>query len=214
MLNTLLQPSAVTSLLHLLQAAQPFLTPCWCRLADTCIRLLNISELFSVSHTMDFSRLLRDVRGCSPSNDMSALLCAIRPFCSDEELRMLQMYEQFQQMQKMMDMWKMFSDLMPDAGNASGAASPFDSLAGLFGSGNGNNFGDIFSAFMNMQGTATAPTDTPFSTNQTANSSENSSANTFTTDSAPGEHTEESPNPLLSFLSPEQLALYNSILAD
>ena len=178
MLDTFLQPSAVTRLIHLLQAAQPFLTPSWNRLADMCIRLLNISELLFHPHASDFSRLLRDVRGCTPSNDMSALLCAIRPFCSDEELQMLQMYEQFRQMQKMMDMWKMFSDLMPDAGTASGAASPFDNLAGLFGV------------------TAHPSEDAPFSSGPQP-------------DLQP-----EAPNPLLSFLSPEQLALYNSILAD
>ena len=197
MLDTFLQPSAVTRLIHLLQAAQPFLTPSWNRLADMCIRLLNISELLFHPHASDFSRLLRDVRGCTPSNDMSALLCAIQPFCSDEELQMLQMYEQFRQMQKMMDMWKMFSDLMPDAGTASGAASPFDNLAGLFG--------------VTAQPSKDAPffsgpeTDRP--TTQAASLSEDSSG-------PQPELQPEAPNPLLSFLSPEQLALYNSILAD
>lgn len=152
MLDALLQPSTVTRLLHLLQAAQPFLTPSWSRLADMCIRLLSISELFSGSRKTDFTRLLHDVRGCTPSNDMNALLCAIRPFCSEEELQMLQMYEQFKQMQQAMDMYKMFSDLMPSA--------------------------------------AESPTPEPVT------------------------RAEGTANPLLSFLSPEQLELYNSILSD
>ena len=152
MLDALLQPSTITRLLHLLQAAQPFLTPSWSRLADMCIRLLSISELFSGSHKTDFTRLLHDVRGCTPSNDMNALLCAIRPFCSEEELQMLQMYEQFKQMQQAMDMYKMFSDLMPSPSESS---TP-EPVTGA-------------------EGTA---------------------------------------NPLLSFLSPEQLELYNSILSD
>lgn len=172
MLDALLQPATVTRLLHLLQAAQPFLTPSWSRLADMCIRLLNISELLFNPRKTDISRLLSDIRGCTPSNDMNALLCAIRPFCSDGELQMLQMYEQFQQMQKAMDMWKMFSDLMPDADGSPGTTSPFDTLAGLFGSG--------------------ADTSTPKSSYET----------------------EATTNPLLAFLSPEQLSLYNSILAD
>lgn len=197
MLNTLLQPSAVTRLIHLLQAAQPFLTPSWNRLADMCIRLLNISELLLNPHASDVSRLLRDVRGCTPSNDMSALLCAIRPFCSDEELQMLQMYEQFQQMQKMMDMWKMFSDLMPDAGTASGAASSFDNLAGLFGV------------------TAQPSEDAPFSSRPEDGCPANQAAAPFEGSSAPQPDLQaEASNPLLAFLSPEQLALYNSILAD
>lgn len=174
MLDALLQPSTVTRLLHLLQAAQPFLTPSWSRLADMCIRLLSISELFSGSHKTDFPRLLHDICGCTPSNDMNALLCAIRPFCSEEELQMLQMYEQFKQMQQAMDMWKMFSDLMPDAGNG---------------------FDNIFSGFMNSGATPKE------SKSQVA---------------APDvmSDTSELSNPLLSFLSPEQLELYNSILSN
>ena len=162
MLDAFLQPSTVTRLLHLLQAAQPFLTPSWNRLADMCIRLLSICELFSNPPKTDFTRLLDDIRGCTPSNDMNALLCAIRPFCSEEELQMLQMYEQFQQMQKAMELWKMFSDIVPDE---SSTASPFDNLSGLF------------------------------------------NASAFGNNSVP-----ES-NPLLAFLSPEQLSLYNSILS-
>lgn len=174
MLDTFLQPSTITRLLHLLQAAQPFLTPNWNRLADMCIRLLSISELFSGSHRTDFTRILHDIRGCTPSNDMNALLCAIRPFCSDEELQMLQMYEQFKQMQQAMDMYKMFSDLMPGAGNG---------------------FDNIFSGFMHSD---------------TITSGEKTQA------AAPDamSDTSESSNPLLAFLSPEQLELYNSILSD
>ena len=196
MLDTVLQPSVVTRLIHLLQAAQPFLTPSWNRLADMCIRLLNISELLFHPRASDFSHLLRDVRGCTPSNDMSALLCAIRPFCSDEELQMLQMYEQFQQMQKMMDMWKMFSDLMPDAGN-------------------GNNYGDLFSVFTNMNANAQASEDAHFSSRPEDGCPANQAA--FPSESGSGPQPDlqaEASNPLLSFLSPEQLALYNSILAD
>lgn len=189
MLDTLLQPSAATRLLHLLQAAQPFLTPSWSRLADLCIRFLSISELFFTPRNHDLSHLLHDIRGCTPSNDMNALLCAIRPFCSEEELRMLQMYEQFQEMQKMMDLWKMFSDLMPDtSGTAatSGAASSFDNLSELFRSFTGENgFDNLFSGSMNPG-----------------------------TDSTPDQQTAQESNPILSLLSPEQLELYNSILAD
>ena len=180
MLDALLQPSTITRLLHLLQAAQPFLTPSWSRLADMCIRLLSISELFSGSRKTDFTRLLHDVRGCTPSNDMNALLCAIRPFCSEEELQMLQMYEQFKQMQQAMDMYKMFSDLMPSAADATG-----------------NGFDRMFSYFMNS----------PSAMHKTERPSESSTPEPVT-------GTEETANPLLSFLSPEQLELYNSILSD
>ena len=180
MLDTLLQPSAVTRLLHLLQAAQPFLTPSWSRLADLCIRFLSISDLFSSPRKTDIPQLLRDIRSCSPSNDINALLCAIRPFCSEEELQMLQMYEQFQQMQKAMDLWKMFSELIPD---------PTDPA--------GNGFGHMFSDFMNSQ-SHLHETETPPDT----------SASEPVTDTA------ATANPLLAFLSPEQLALYNSILTD
>jgi len=186
MLDTFLQPSAVTRLLHLLQAAQPFLTPSWSRLADLCIRILSISDLFSNPHKTDFARLLHDVRGCTPSNDMNALLCAIRPFCSEEELQMLQIYEQFKQMQKAMDLWKMFSDLMPDA---TGTNSPFDNLADLFRATTGNGFDNMFSDFMNVR-TATS---------EAENTTDSSASDT---------------DPLLAFLSPEQLSLYNSILSD
>lgn len=197
MLDTLLQPSAVTRLLHLLQAAQPFLTPSWSRLADLCIRFLNISDLFANPHKTNFSRLLHDVRGCTPSNDMNALLCAIRPFCSEEELQMLQMYEQFRQMQKMMDMWKMFSDLMPDTGGTSDTTSPFDNLFGLFRSfSDGNGFANPLSNFMNTD----------------AASCETVSPASATPESEDG--STQAPNPLLAFLSPEQLDLYNSILSD
>ncbi len=188
MLDTFLQPAAVTRLLHLLQAAQPFLTPSWNRLAEMCIRLLNISELLFNPRRTDISRLLHDVRGCTPSNDMNALLCAIRPFCSEEELQMLQMYEQFQQMQKAMEMWQMFSDLMPDANAASGTTSPFDNL---------------FSDFMNTRSSAPETEDA----DEAANTTDNSDSDSVT-------ETEQNTNPLLAFLSPEQLALYNSILAD
>ena len=174
MLDTFLHPSAVTRLLHLLQAAQPFLTPSWSRLADMCIRLLSISELFFNPHKTDFTRLLHDIRGCTPSDDINSLLCAIRPFCSEEELQMLQMYEQFKQMQKAMDMWKMFSDLMPDSGT--------------------DNF---FSAFMNTQNFSPEAEAPPDSSGPQSTSG-----------------TEADTNPLLSFLSPEQLELYNSILSD
>ncbi len=180
MLDALLQSSTVTRLLHLLQAAQPFLTPSWSRLADMCIRLLSISELFSGSRKTDFTRLLHDVRGCTPSNDMNALLCAIRPFCSEEELQMLQMYEQFKQMQQAMDLWKMFSDLMPDAADATG-----------------NGFDRMFSGFMNS----------PSAMHKTESPSESSTPEPVTV-------AEGTANPLLSFLSPEQLELYNSILSD
>lgn len=215
--DILLQPSTVTRLLHLLQAAQPFLTPCWCRLADMCIRLLNISELFVTPRRMNLTGLIRDIRGCTPSDDMSALLCAIRPFCSDEELRMLQMYEQFQQMQKMMDMWKIFSDLMPDSNNAGGTSgnASFDNLAGLFRSfSDGNGFDDILSNFMNSQNTSRkAEAQTPEPT-ESEDCSRCSSGNTEP--SAPCGEQQSTPdaNPLLSFLSPEQLSLYNSILSD
>ena len=180
MLDALLQPSTITRLLHLLQAAQPFLTPSWSRLADMCIRLLSISELFSGSRKIDFTRLLHDVRGCTPSNDMNALLCAIRPFCSEEELQVLQMYEQFKQMQQAMDMYKMFSDLMPDSADATG-----------------NGFDRMFSGFMNSQNTM----------HETEGSSDASAPE-------PVPDAEPNANPLLAFLSPEQLALYNSILSD
>ena len=177
MLDALLQPSTITRLLHLLQAAQPFLTPSWSRLADMCIRLLSISDLFSHPCKTDFHRLLHDIRGCTPSNDMNALLCAIRPFCSEEELQMLQMYEQFKQMQQAMDMWKMFSDLMPDS--------------------TGTGFDSMFSGFMNSQNTM----------HETEGSSDASAPE-------PVPDAEPNANPLLAFLSPEQLALYNSILSD
>lgn len=169
MLDTLLQPSAVTRLLYLLQAAQPFLTPSWKRLAEHCIRLLSLSDLFFNPHRTDFSRLLRDIRGCTPSDDMNALFRAIRPFCTEEELQMLQMYEQFRQMQRAMEMWQMFSDLMPDvppSGDVPASQSPFDHPAGHF---------------------------------QSVPEPEDSS---------------DSANPLLAFLSPEQLSLYNSILSE
>ena len=197
MLDALLQPSTVTRLLHLLQAAQPFLTPNWCRLADMCIRLLNISELFRGPRKPDFAGLLRDVRGCTPSDDMNSLLCAIRPFCSEEELRMLQMYEQFQQMQQMMDMWKMFSDLMPATDKTSGPFSPFDALSGLFGAGSDPKFADLFSAFMQPKSTV-PPTETP----------------PVSTPLASESHAAQDSNPFLAFLSPEQLSLYNSILSE
>ena len=177
MLDSLLQPSTVTRLLHLLRAAQPFLTPNWCRLADMCISLLSISELFFHPHKLDVIGLLRNVRGCTPSDDMNSLLCAIRPFCSEEELQMLQMYEQFQQMQKALDMWKLFSDLMPGAQESS---STFEQLSGLFGTSGANS--------------------PPFS-----DSSEKENTD--------GTHTDDT-NPLLSFLTPEQLSLYNHILSD
>lgn len=198
MLDSLLQPSAVTRLLHLLQAAQPFLTPSWNRLADMCIRLLNISELLFNPRKTDLSRLLHDVRGCTPANDMNALLCAIRPFCSDEELQIIQMYEQFQQMQKAMEMWKMFSNLMPDATES---ASPFDNLSSLFGASNGNNFDNMFSAFMNAKPVAQEANDTSKAEYAAARSPSESSS-----------ETEADSNPLLAFLSPEQLSLYNNIL--
>ena len=193
MLDTLLQPSAATRLLHLLQAAQPFLTPNWSRLADLCIRFLSICDLFLTPREHSISHLLHDIRGCAPSNNMNALLCAIRPFCSEDELRMLQMYEQFQQMQKMMDMWKIFSDLMPNTecgDGTSDAASPFSNLAGLLRSvNNENGFDNIISDFMNSQATS------------------------CTTAAHPAPATQDA-NPLLAFLSPEQLELYNSILAE
>ncbi len=200
MLDTLLQPAAVTRLLHLLQAAQPFLTPSWNRLADMCIRLLSISELFFSPRKTDFTRLLQDIRGCTPSDDMNALLCAIRPFCSEEELQMLQMYEQFKQMQKAMEMWKMFSDLMPDASGTcgtSGTASPFDNLAGLFGPTGGTGFDNMFSDFMNTRST----------TSETEDTTDSSGAESV-------DETEQNVNPLLAFLSPEQMSIYNSILTD
>ncbi len=204
MLDTFLQPAAVTRLLHLLQAAQPFLTPSWNRLADMCIRLLNISELLFNPRRTDISRLLHDVRGCTPSNDMNALLCAIRPFCSEEELQMLQMYEQFQQMKKAMEMWQMFSDLMPDADAASGATSPFDNLAGLFRSSAGSNeFGNRFSGFTNSR-----------SATPEAKNADEAASTTDNSDSESVTEAEQNTNPLLAFLSPEQLALYNNILAD
>lgn len=169
---TALHPSAVTRLLHLLQAAQPFLTPSWSRLVDLCIRLLYLSDLFSNPEKTDVTHLLHDIRGCTPSNDMDALLCAIRPFCLERELQMLQMYEQFQQMQKAMEMWKIFSDIMPDMTDTTGT-----------------DFSNLFSGFMNIQ--------SPVSESETASGA-----------SAPDSAS------LLAFLTPEQLSLYNSILAD
>ena len=165
-LDTFLQPSGATRLLHLLQAAQPFLTPSWCKLADLCIRFLSITELVSNPQHHNFQRLFLDARNCSPTENMDALLSAIRPFCLEEELKLLQMFEQFQQMQKAMDLWKMFSDLAPDI------MPDMDIIPNVFRS---------------EQDTA----DTPPIQNQTEN------------DSA-----------FLAFLSPEQRALYDSILAD
>lgn len=151
MQDTVLHPSAVTRLLQLLQAALPFLTPGWKRLADLCIRFLYLSDFLSNPGRTDISRLLYDIRGCTLSDDMNALICAIRPFCLENELQMLQMYEQFMQMQSAMEMWKMFSDLMPESG---------------------------------------------------------------TVQTAPDGECDTAGNPLLSFLSPEQLELYHEILSD
>jgi len=191
MLDTFLQPSVITRLLHLLQAAQPFLTPSWSRLADLCIRLLSISELFSGSRNTDFTQLLHDIRGCTPSNDMNALICAIRPFCSEEELQMLQMYEQFKQMQQAMDMWKMFSDLMPDSGAD-----------------------NMFSAFMNTHGVTHETKASRATPPEATDTSENRSINTVSSTPLSASGDGPDTNPLLAFLSPEQLALYNSILSD
>ena len=165
-LDTYLQPSGATRLLHLLQAAQPFLTPSWCKLADLCIRFLSITELVSNPQSHNFQRLFRDARNCSPSENMDALLCAIRPFCLEEELKLLQMFEQFQQMQKAMDLWKMFSDLAPDF------MQDMDIVS------------DVFQPEPDT-------TDAPPIHNRTGD------------DSA-----------FLAFLSPEQRALYDSILAE
>ena len=112
--DTYLHPAGTAHFLHLLQAARPFLTPSWCSLADLCIRLLTIFEFVSNPHCRNFQRLLSDARSNAPTDNMDALLGAIRPFCLDEELKLLQMFEQFQQMQKAMDLWKMFSDIAPD----------------------------------------------------------------------------------------------------
>lgn len=173
MLEAALPLGNTTRLLRLLQAALPFLTPSWHRLADRCIRFLSISEFISECNKSNVSELLHDIRGCAPANDINALLGAIRPFCLEEELSMLRMYEQFQQLQKTMELWKMFSDLMPEDGTAA----------------------DMFSAFSNKAGNAF--------TQEAASKSDAQS--TPKPDGAP--------NPLLSFLSPEQLALYNSILS-
>ena len=111
--DTYLRPDNTARLLHLLQAARPFLTPSWCNLADLCIRFLTILEFAANPHRYNLHHLLSDARNCTPTDNMDALLCAIRPFCLEEELKYLQMFEQFQQMQKAMDLWQMFSDITP-----------------------------------------------------------------------------------------------------
>lgn len=111
--DTYLQPDNTARLLRLLQAARPFLTPSWCSLADLCIRFLTILEFASNPHRYNLHHLLSDARNCTPTDNMDALLCAIRPFCLEEELKYLQMFEQFQQMQKAMDLWQMFSEITP-----------------------------------------------------------------------------------------------------
>lgn len=168
-LDAFLQPSGATRLLHLLHAAQPFLTPSWCRLTDLCICFLNVVELVSNPQNHNVHRLLQDVRACSPTDNMDGLLCAIRPFCLEEELKYLQMFEQFQQMQKAMDLWQMFSDLAPDF------------MA------NTENVPD------GSQPEQDTPSPTPFASSHT----QTGGTETF-----------------LAFLSPEQRALYDSILAE
>ena len=159
--DTYLRPDNTARLLHLLQAARPFLTPSWCNLADLCIRFLTILEFAANPHRYNLHHLLSDARNCTPTDNMDALLCAIRPFCLEEELKLLQMFEQFQQMQQAMDLWKMFSDFAPDF--MQNMDTPLDF----------------------MQNTDVSPT-----------------TNTVTDTS------------FLSFLSPEQRMLYDTILAE
>ena len=109
--------------IHLLEAALPFLSPDWHRLADSLLITLQFTELIGSLKGNGLSRMFQCFRS-NPCEDMSGLMCAIRPFCLESELQILNMLQQFQQMQKMYDMWSVFSSMMPEGSN------PFSDFSG------------------------------------------------------------------------------------
>lgn len=97
----------------MLQAAMPFLSPDWHTLADTLLLTLDFTEAFRCFREYGPAYYIKNLRGCSPVMDFDGLLCAVTPFCLENELQMLRMFQQFQQMKKMYEMWNLFSSMMP-----------------------------------------------------------------------------------------------------